>query len=86
MTTTSALTCQELVELVTQYLDGTLALADRERVDAHLGICQGCEVYLDQMRTIITLTGGLTEASIPTEAREDLLRTFRDWKREQERA
>ncbi len=83
MTDSSALTCQELVELVTEYLEGCLAPVDRERFEAHLGICPGCQHYLDQIRKSIALTGGLSETSIPTEARDNLLQWFHDWKREQ---
>ena len=73
--------CQELVELVTDYLEGTLLEADRARFEAHLGECDGCTIYLEQMRTTIRLTGMLIEESIPPEGREELLRVFRAWKR-----
>jgi hypothetical protein len=74
------LTCQELVELVTDYLEGTLPLEDRERFEQHVVLCDGCAYYLDQMRTTIALTGSLTEESITPEAQERLLHVFRDWK------
>jgi predicted anti-sigma-YlaC factor YlaD len=76
------LTCKELVELVTDYLEGALTPAERARFDAHLAGCRGCRAYLDQMRRTIRMLGTLTEESVPTEARERLLRTFRDWKRQ----
>jgi anti-sigma factor RsiW len=75
------LTCKELVELVTEYLDGSLAPEDRDRFEQHLVLCDGCAWYLEQMRTTIALTGELTEESIPAEAQERLLRIFRDWNR-----
>ncbi len=74
------MTCQELVELVTEYLEGTLAPSERERFEAHLGRCDGCTTYLEQMRQMITALGRLAEASIPEQVRQDLLRVFRDWK------
>lgn len=74
------LTCQELVELVTDYLEGTLPLEDRDRFEQHVVLCDGCAYYLDQMRTTIALTGSLTEESITPEAQERLLHVFRDWK------
>jgi predicted anti-sigma-YlaC factor YlaD len=80
MTTPSALSCQELVELVTDYLEGALSPEDCDRFEEHLGSCQGCQIYLDQMRKTISVTGTLTEASIPTDAQQHLLTTFRDWK------
>jgi predicted anti-sigma-YlaC factor YlaD len=81
MTSVSPLTCEELVDLVTDYLEEKLPLAEHERFEAHLGTCPGCRTYLDQIRTTIRVTGSLTEESIPTEARDRLLDSFRDWKR-----
>ncbi len=77
----NSLTCQELVEVVTEYLEGTLPLAERARFEAHLAACPGCRIYLEQMRQTIRIMGRLTEESISPETRQDLLRIFRDWKR-----
>ncbi len=77
--TNGALTCKELVELMTEYLEGTLPLEERARFEAHLIGCEGCTHYLDQMRRTIRLTGMLTEESIEPAARDELLRLFRDW-------
>ena len=74
-----SLTCRELVELVTDYLEGGLSPSDRARFDEHLAGCEGCTAYLEQMRTTIRLTGRLTTESIPAEAIERLLRLFREW-------
>jgi anti-sigma factor RsiW len=74
------LTCMELVELVTDYLEGALAEPDRVRLEAHLAECDGCTVYLAQMRRTISLTGMLTEDEIPPEGRDELLRVFRAWR------
>ena len=74
------LTCRELVELVTEYLDGALPPGDRDRFEQHVILCDGCASYLDQMRMTIAVTGALTEESITPEAPESLLRVFRDWK------
>lgn len=81
MSNPEELSCQELVELVTAYLEGALSSADRDRFEAHLAICQGCRNYLDQMRKTIALAGRLNEEAIPAEARRQLLEVFRDWKR-----
>lgn len=80
MNTPKELSCQELVELVTAYLEGALSPAERDRFEAHLATCQGCRNYLDRMRKTIALTGRLSEEAIPTEARQQLLEAFRDWK------
>ena len=76
----TALTCQELVELVTDYLEGALPPGERVRFEEHLAICEGCSEYVRQVRTTIELAGSLTEESLPSEARDRLLETFRDWK------
>jgi predicted anti-sigma-YlaC factor YlaD len=74
------LSCQELVELVTDYLEGTLPSIEQARFEAHLVGCDGCTRYLEQMRLTITAMGQLTEEAIELSAREDLLQRFRDWK------
>ncbi len=77
----SELTCQELVELVTDYLEDALPAVERTRFDDHLARCPGCSNYLDQMRQTIRLTGMLTEETLEPEARDELLNLFRDWKK-----
>jgi predicted anti-sigma-YlaC factor YlaD len=80
MTTSNELSCQELVELVTDYLEGTLPAHERVRFEDHLAICPGCGNYLDQMRRTIQMVGALKEEAIPDDAKEQLLRAFRAWK------
>ena len=74
------ISCKELVELVTDYLEGVLPSEKRARFEEHLGQCPGCEVYLEQMQQIILTLGKLDEDSIPPLARDTLLETFRNWK------
>jgi anti-sigma factor RsiW len=76
----NAMSCKELVDLVTDYLDERLPPSERLRFEQHLVGCEGCVNYLDQMRETILLLGRLDEESIPASAREHLLRAFRDWK------
>jgi anti-sigma factor RsiW len=83
MRTDEDLTCQELVELVTDYLDGGLADRDRERFEEHIVFCSGCENYLDQMRTTIDVVGALTEDDLAPAMADELLAAFRGWKAEQ---
>ena len=73
--------CQELVEVITDYLEGTLSPEERLRFEEHLAGCDGCRAYLEQMRVTIRLTGALKTDSIPEGVREQLLTAFRDWKR-----
>jgi anti-sigma factor RsiW len=80
MTTSNELSCQELVELVTGYVEGTLPAHERGRFEAHLAICEGCRTYLDQMRRTIQIVGTLKEEAIPDNAKEQLLRAFGTWK------
>lgn len=75
------LTCAELVELVTEYFEGTLSPAERRRFDEHLGLCPGCVNYVEQMRGTVALVGKLCEEDFAPEARDRLLLAFRDWKR-----
>jgi anti-sigma factor RsiW len=79
--TTDDLACKELVELVTEYLEGTLPPAEHARFEMHITACDDCTTYLDQMRLTIDALGKLTEESIEPHARDDLLRLFRDWKK-----
>jgi anti-sigma factor RsiW len=76
------LTCQELVELVTDYVEGTLPPPDIARFEAHLSGCTGCTNYVEQARRTIDLSGRLTEDSLSSTARADLLNAFRRWKNE----
>jgi anti-sigma factor RsiW len=76
---TDHLTCAELVELVTEYLEGTLPPEERRRFEAHVAECDGCAAYLAQMRDTLRIAGRLGEESLAPEAREALLRVFRDW-------
>ena len=81
MIDTEALSCQELVELVTEYLEGTLEERDLRAFEAHLAECDGCTEYLEQMRTTIRLVGRLTPNDLTQAAETALLQAFRDWKR-----
>lgn len=76
----SQMTCRELVGIVTEYLEGTLSLEDRTRLESHLVFCDWCVDYLDQMRNTIRITGSLREEDVPADMEAELLRAFRDWK------
>lgn len=75
------MSCKELVELVTDYLEGALSPADLRRFELHLSKCEECNQYIDQMRLTIKAVGHLTEDSIGIAAKEELLAAFRDWKK-----
>jgi hypothetical protein len=73
------LTCRQLVELVTDYLEQRLTLRDTERFEEHIAFCDGCSTYLDQIRATIAATGRLREEDLPSELQERLLEAFRGW-------
>lgn len=75
------LTCHEVVELITDYLEGVLPRKVRRQVEAHLAVCDACTAYLAQMRRTIRLTGMLTEEQLPDEQKQALLEAFRGWTR-----
>ncbi len=77
------LVCQQVVELVTDYLEGTLSRAARRRFEAHLAGCPHCTEYLAQMRATIGLTGRLTPEDLTPQMREDLAEVYRRWQSEQ---
>jgi predicted anti-sigma-YlaC factor YlaD len=81
MLTPAEMTCQELVELVTAYLDNALSSEDLQRFEEHLATCRGCRVYIEQMRQTIRLTGTIAEDEVPPDVRGELLEAFRSWKR-----
>jgi anti-sigma factor RsiW len=77
--TVEQLSCQELVELVTDYLEGALPPGERARFEAHIEPCDGCRTYLEQIRTTIELAGRLTPEQLDPAAEAALLGAFRDW-------
>jgi anti-sigma factor RsiW len=72
--------CNELVELVTAYLDGSLDLEDRARFDTHLLECDGCENYLQQFRRTVATIGKIPVGELDPTFRDRLLDAFRDWR------
>jgi anti-sigma factor RsiW len=74
------LTCQEMVELVTDYLEGRMDDATRERFEAHVAECAACTLYIEQMRMTITAIGHIPAETISPEAEQELLAAFRDWR------
>jgi anti-sigma factor RsiW len=72
--------CKELVEVVTEYLEGTFGEADRLRFEAHLEECPYCVEYVEQFRETVMATGELTLGSLAPERRAELLEAFRGWR------
>jgi anti-sigma factor RsiW len=77
----AALTCQQVVELVTDYLEGSLGWRDRRRFEKHLRACDECSRYIEQMRETLDLLGTVPVDTLSTEAQSTLLDAFRELKR-----
>jgi anti-sigma factor RsiW len=76
------LPCQEVVEMVTDYLEGALPAADRRRLEAHLAGCPHCTEYLAQMRETIRLAGRVTPDDLTPQMRADFTDLYRRWRAE----
>lgn len=76
------MTCAELVELVTAFLEGALDPDTERRFIAHLAVCDGCETYVDQMRRTVAEVGQVEPESLSDETRDRLLEAFRTFPRE----
>jgi anti-sigma factor RsiW len=75
------ISCQEVVELVTDYLEGAMAPAEAGRFEHHLTVCDGCAFYVEQIRMTIDAVGRIGEEDVPPGVRDDLVAAFRDFKR-----
>jgi anti-sigma factor RsiW len=73
------MSCRELVELLTAYLENALSVEDRMRFETHISGCDGCTTYLEQMHMTIELTGSLRVDDVAPEAEQALLAVFREW-------
>jgi anti-sigma factor RsiW len=76
------ISCQELVELITDYLEGALGPEDQDRFDSHIAACDGCRLYLEQIRVTVTLSGRLSPEQLEPAAEAALLEAFHNWKGE----
>jgi anti-sigma factor RsiW len=76
------LVCQQAVELVTDYLEGSLSRRDRRRFESHLRNCPNCSAYLEQIRVTIALAGAVEVEELSADARQDLIDLYRRWQSE----
>ena len=74
------LTYAEVVQLVTDYVEGALSTDDRRRFEEHIVICEGCGTHLQQMRTTITVAGRVREEELSTQTVDELTAAFRGWR------
>ena len=75
------ISCQEVVELVTDYLEGAMAPDEVARFEHHLSLCEGCVLYVEQIRMTIAAVGRVREDDVPPELRDELVAAFRDFRR-----
>jgi anti-sigma factor RsiW len=75
------ITCREVVELVTDYLDRALPADEASLFEQHISFCDGCIWYVEQMRATVATVGQIREEDIPPETKDRLMAAFRDWKR-----
>jgi anti-sigma factor RsiW len=73
------MTCQELVELVTSYLEGALPVPEQRAFEEHLALCAGCDRYLDQLRRTIELLGAVPDDALSEPAVQQLSQAFAEW-------
>jgi anti-sigma factor RsiW len=72
----SPLVCQQAVELMSDYLDGSLSRRDRRRLDAHLALCDACTAYLEQLRVTIAASGVVSINELDPEVLQTLTELF----------
>jgi anti-sigma factor (TIGR02949 family) len=78
--------CQEMVEVVTDYLEDAMPSDEQERFERHLSYCAGCSTYVEQMRETIKQTGTVPrEESLPAALRERIFAQFRSWQQDQDK-
>ena len=78
------LVCQEMVELITAYLEGGLSRGQRRRFEAHIARCEHCTEYLEQMRATIRLTGGLRVEDLTPEMSTEFATLYQRWRAEEQ--
>jgi predicted anti-sigma-YlaC factor YlaD len=73
------LTCRQMTELITDYLEGRLPWMDRARFRLHVGMCKNCREYLKQMKLSVAVLGAMPVEPVPDDVMEELLARFARW-------
>lgn len=73
------LSCKQITELITAYLDGQLGFGDRMRFHMHVGMCKHCRAYLRQMKATVAAVGQLPEQPMPQDVRDEMRKRFATW-------
>ena len=72
--------CRDVVELMTDYLEGALSPSDHARFEEHIAGCDGCRAYLEQLRATRRVAGKLADEPVPAHLESDLVKAFRNWR------
>jgi anti-sigma factor RsiW len=72
--------CRQVVELMSDYIEGALSSLDRARFEEHIAGCDGCRAYLAQLQTTRRILGRLADEAVPASVEQDLLEAFRNWR------
>lgn len=83
MANENVITCQEFVEMVTDYMENVLLPEVRAQFEKHADNCPGCDTYLDQMRQTIGMLHQVANEPVSVDTRQKLLHAFGQWKQEQ---
>ena len=81
MTAVHVLSCREIVEMVTDYLEGDLDADTTTALEAHLDLCPGCERYVEQISETVTTLGDVSSDNLSTDTQAGLLEAFRTFRR-----
>ncbi len=73
------LSCKEITEIITDYLEGRMSLPDRIRFQMHVGGCRHCRAYLRQMKATIASLGRLPDEPMPDDVRDEMRKRFAAW-------
>jgi anti-sigma factor RsiW len=74
------MTCRQVVELMTEYLEDALPAVERARFEEHIAGCNGCRAYLAQLQTARKIMGRLADEPVPAVVEKELLEAFRSWR------
>jgi anti-sigma factor RsiW len=75
------MTCRQVVELMTAYLEGNLPASERTRFEEHIAGCDGCRAYLAQLQTTREVVGRTANEPMPASVERELIEAFRNWRR-----
>lgn len=73
------LSCKQITEIITDYLEGRMGFAERMRFQMHVGLCKHCRAYLRQMKTTVAAVGQLPDEPMPDDVRDAMRKRFAHW-------